>query len=44
LETQRRIVEIGQLVYLEAKITTELMDRRKALIDRILMRKAQDAH
>lgn len=44
LETQRRIVEIGQLASLEARITTELMDRRKALIDGILMRKAQDAH
>jgi hypothetical protein len=44
LETQRRIVEIGQLAHLEAKITTKLMDRRKALIDGILMRKAQDTH
>lgn len=44
LETQRRIVEIGQLASQEARITTELMDRRKALIDGILMRKAQDAH
>jgi hypothetical protein len=44
LETQRRIVEIGQLASREARITTELMDRRKALIDGILMHKAQDAH
>lgn len=44
LETQRRIIEIGQLAIREASITTELMDRRKALIDGILMRKAQDAH
>jgi hypothetical protein len=44
LETQRRIVEIGELACLEARITTELMDRRKALIDGVLMRKAQDAH
>ncbi len=44
METQRRIVELGQLASLEARITTELIDRRKALIDGILMRKAQDTH
>ncbi len=44
LELQKRIVEIGQLASLEARLTTELLDRRKALIERILMRKAQDAH
>lgn len=42
LETQRRIVEIGRVASLEAKITNELMDRRKVLIERILMREAQD--
>lgn len=42
LETQRRIVEIGRIASLEARITTELMDRRKVLIERILMREAQD--
>ncbi len=44
LEAQRRIVEIGRLADLEATITTESMDRRKTLIDGILMRKAQDTH
>ena len=44
LETQRQIVEIGMLVCLEAKITAELMNRRKTLTERILMRKAQDTH
>ncbi|WP_301100374.1 restriction endonuclease subunit S [Propionivibrio sp.] len=43
LATQRRIVEIGQLASLEARIASELIDRRKALVDGILMRKAQDA-
>jgi len=42
LESQRRIVEIGRFASLEARITTELMDRRKVLIERILMREAQD--
>ncbi len=42
LETQRRIVEIGRIASLEARITTELMVRRKVLIERILMREAQD--
>ena len=42
LATQRRIVEIGQLACLEARIASELIDRRKALVDGILMRKAQD--
>lgn len=42
LETQRRIVEVGRFASLEARITTELMDRRKVLIERILMREAQD--
>lgn len=43
LPTQRRIVEIGQLASLEARIASELLDRRKALINGILMHKAQDA-
>jgi restriction endonuclease S subunit len=42
LESQRQIVEIGQIASLEARITTELMDRRKVLIERILMREAQN--
>lgn len=44
IETQQRIVEIGQLASREATLASELMDRRKALVDGILMRKAQDTH
>lgn len=43
LDDQRRIVEIGQLAAREAQLMRELMGRRKALIEGILMRKAQDA-
>ncbi len=43
LATQRRIVEIGKLASLEARIARELIDRRQALIDGILMHKAQNA-
>ena len=43
LDDQRRIVEIGQLAAHEAQLMRELMGRRKALIEGILMRKAQDA-
>jgi hypothetical protein len=42
LDDQRRIVEIGQLAAHEAQLMRELMGRRKALIEGILMRKAQD--
>lgn len=44
VETQQKIVEIGQLAALEARITAELMGRRKALTEGILMRKAQNTH
>ena len=43
LDDQRRIVEIGQLAAHEAQLMRELMGRRKALIEGILMRKAQGA-
>lgn len=43
LDDQRRIVEIGQLAAREAQLMRELMGRRKALIEGILMRKAQGA-
>ncbi|TMS59859.1 restriction endonuclease subunit S [Imbroritus primus] len=42
LDDQRRIVEIGQLAAREAQLMRELMGRRKALIEGILMRRAQD--
>ena len=41
LEIQRQIVEVGRLASFETRITTELMDRRKLLIEKILIRKAQ---
>lgn len=43
LADQRRIVEIGQLAAREADLMKELMDRRKALIEGILMHKAQNS-
>lgn len=42
LETQRRIVGIGRLASLEARITTELMDRRKAWIETLLMKQVKE--
>jgi len=42
LEIQQRIVEIGCLASLEARITDQLMDRRKMLVERILMHQAQN--
>lgn len=42
LNDQRRIVEIGQLVAREAQLMRELIRQRKALIEGMLMRKAQD--
>jgi len=43
LETQRKIVEVGRLLSMEVKLMAEIVDRRKALIERILKQKAQDA-
>ena len=43
LEEQHRIVEIARLGACEAKLLEELKERRKALLEGILMRKAKDA-
>jgi hypothetical protein len=42
LKIQNRIVEIGQLATLEAKLAKKLMDRRKVLIDGALMKRAKE--
>jgi hypothetical protein len=41
LSVQRRIIEIGQLAIREAALGKQLLDRRKALVDALLLQKAQ---
>ncbi|EMP7583943.1 restriction endonuclease subunit S [Pseudomonas aeruginosa] len=43
LERQRLIVEVAQLASREAALLEELRGRRKALLERILLREAQEA-
>ncbi|WP_277051880.1 restriction endonuclease subunit S [Zestomonas thermotolerans] len=43
LEKQRRIVEVAQLASREAALLEELRGRRKALLEGILLREAQEA-
>ncbi|MCY1239220.1 hypothetical protein D9M72_520030 [compost metagenome] len=43
LEVQQRIIKIGQLAAAEARLSAMLLDRRKALTDRLLMQAAQGA-
>ena len=42
IEIQRRIVEIGYLATLDANLITEIMARRKALIETILMKRVKE--
>lgn len=42
LETQRRIVAIANLAARETQLETEIMDRRKALIDTLLMKRVKE--
>ncbi|WP_231654560.1 restriction endonuclease subunit S [Ralstonia solanacearum] len=44
LEKQRLIVEVAQLASCEAALLEELKGRRKALLEGILLRSAQEAH
>jgi hypothetical protein len=43
LKKQRQIVEIAQLVSREASLLEKLRERRKALLERILLRSAEEA-
>ncbi len=42
LETQRRIIDIANLAARETQLETEIMDRRKSLIDTLLMKRVKE--